>query len=187
METWPERRRVRGSARDCTGCGKRGGRAALRVLAVGGGAQASNFLRALRQLREAAALGLLDASVGGGGTAAAGGAEAAHDVTGLREWALGRRCAALSRFLLDTLARSVWLIGPALDRVNRTWCLLSAWAARESCARQSARPELHRTRASCRVRRQGGQPHEPAGGVGAAGQPALQHPPARAAERCPVG
>jgi hypothetical protein len=46
--------------------------------------QAANLLRCLRQLREAAALGLLDAGPQGGGSAAQGGAEAVHDVSGAR-------------------------------------------------------------------------------------------------------
>lgn len=43
---------------------------------------------------------------GGGGTALTVGAGAdGGNTTGAKAWALGRRAAALSRFLLDTLAK----------------------------------------------------------------------------------
>uniref|UniRef100_A0A7S3VSI1 PAN2 UCH domain-containing protein n=2 Tax=Dunaliella tertiolecta TaxID=3047 RepID=A0A7S3VSI1_DUNTE len=61
--------------------------------------QAANLLRALRQIREAAALGLLDSSSSLARVGAHGGQ--AHEETLARRWALGRRVAALARFLMD--------------------------------------------------------------------------------------
>jgi PAB-dependent poly(A)-specific ribonuclease subunit 2 len=81
----------------------------FRMLAAAGGTpcQASNLLRALKQNREAAALGLLDgAGPGAAGLAGQGlvemrGAEGEPGKTA----ALAKRIASLSRFLLEHLQK----------------------------------------------------------------------------------
>jgi len=64
--------------------------------------QASHLLRALRQNREAAALGLLEA-----GTAASGDSRGVEAVVAQRQSgaAVGKRIASLTRFLLDHLIK----------------------------------------------------------------------------------
>jgi hypothetical protein len=68
-------------------------------------AQASHLLRALRQNREAAALGLLEA--GGPGAGAPGDARGVEAAVAQRQQgaALGKRIASLTRFLLDHLSK----------------------------------------------------------------------------------
>ena len=60
--------------------------------------QATNLLRALRQVRETAALGLLD------GLSAPPGVVVA-EMEGPKEWALSQRIASLNRFLLDHMVK----------------------------------------------------------------------------------
>jgi PAB-dependent poly(A)-specific ribonuclease subunit 2 len=69
--------------------------------AAGTPCQASNLLRALKQNREAAALGLLDGAGGPGG--GAGGVESRVLEAEAKQQVLARRFVSLSRFLLEHL------------------------------------------------------------------------------------